>query len=69
MITWVPKVVSAALEVFTTIELPKAAFCRLYWFVCCKALLDLSDPAKVPVLSKPLGQLCTGILGDLEFGV
>lgn len=65
---WVPKV-SAALKVFTTIKIAKAPFCRLHWLVHCKALLALSDPAKMPVLSKPLGQLCTGILGDLEFGV
>lgn len=51
---WVPKV-SAAPEVFTTMKLPKAAFCRLHWLVHCKALLELSDPAKVPVLSKPSG--------------
>lgn len=54
MIKWVPKA-GAAPEAFTTIKVPKAAFCRLHWLVCCKALLELSDPAKVPVLSKPFG--------------
>lgn len=52
MMMWIPKG-SAAPEVFTTIRLPKAAFCRLHCLVCCKALLELSDPDKVPVLSKP----------------
>lgn len=68
MIKWVPKV-SAAPEVFAAIKVCKAAFCRLYWLVSCKALLELSKPVKVPVLPSPLGQLCTDILGDLEFGV
>lgn len=68
MIKWVPKV-SAAPEVFATIKICKAAFCRLHCHVSCKALLELTKPVKVPVLPSPLGQLCMDILGDLEFGV
>lgn len=54
MIMWVPKV-SAAPKVFTTVKLPRAAFCRLHWLVHCSTLPELSDPAKVPVLSNPSG--------------